>query len=126
MTVTTTARAPLAAAERPFGPRGPGFPELFQGSFPAWLAVLALVALLAGVSFAGFKRKPLRRLVPVAGLILLIVTAGYLAGCAGGFPSETSSGSETSTGTPAGTYTIRVTGTSGTDVHSTTVTLIVQ
>ena len=121
MTVTTTARTPAAATWRPFGARGPGFPELFPGSFPAWLALLALATLLAGVSFAGFKRKPLRRLAPVAGLILLIVTAGYLAGCAGGFPR-----SETATGTRAGTFTITVTGTSGTDAHSTAVALTVQ
>jgi hypothetical protein len=84
-----------------------------------------MALLAAGVGSAGLRHKPLRRLAPVAALILLIVTAGYLAGCAGGFPNL-----ETSTtnpgGTPAGTFTITVTATSGTDVHMTTVTLIVQ
>ena len=51
----------------------------------------------------------------------LLIAAGYLSGCAGGFPKV---GSNTST--PAGTYTITVTGTSGADSHSTTVTLVVQ
>jgi hypothetical protein len=74
------------------------------------------------VSFAKFSRKLGRRLVPLAGMVLLIVTIGYLSGCTGsGFPKLA-----TTTGTPAGTYVISVTGTSGTDVHSTTVTLIVQ
>jgi hypothetical protein len=55
----------------------------------------------------------------VPALILLFVAAGYIAGCAGGVAAAPS-------GTPAGTYTITVTGTSGTDVHSTSVTLVVQ
>ncbi len=118
MTVTTTAR--YAPASMP-GPRGPVFPTLPPGSLAAWLASLALAILLARVGFAGLERKPLRRLAPLAALILLIVTTGYLAGCAGGFPRT-----EVPGGTPAGTYTITVTATSGTDVHSTTVTLIVQ
>jgi hypothetical protein len=89
------------------------------------MAGLALATILATMGFASIARgKPLRRLVPVAALTLLIVTLGYVAGCAGGFPEL-----ESSTGTvvtPAGTYTITVIATSGTDMHTTTVTLIVQ
>jgi trimeric autotransporter adhesin len=121
MTVTTTARPMTAATEtRPANPRGLRFPKSFQ----VWLCLLALTMLLAGFGFAGPERKALRRLAPVTALILVIIAAGYLAGCAGGFPQL-----ETATppsGTPAGTFTITVTGTSGTDVHSTTVTLTVQ
>jgi hypothetical protein len=75
--------------------------------------------LVAGAGFAGFARRPLGRLAPVAALILLVVAAGYIAGCAGNVVAAP-------TGTPAGTYTITVTGTSGTDVHSTSVTLVEQ
>jgi hypothetical protein len=50
-------------------------------------------------------------------LILLTITVGYLVGCSAGYPEKTS---------PGTTYVITVTGTSGTDVRSTTVTLIVQ
>jgi hypothetical protein len=115
MTVTTTARPATVASHKPFGLRGPSFPT----SLPVWPAFLAM--LLAAIAMAFRKRMPLRRLVPVAALILLIVATGYIAGCAGGFP-----GLQPPPGTPAGTYPLVVTGTSGTDVHTTTVTLIVQ
>ncbi len=53
-----------------------------------------------------------------SGLLCLLLTAGamILAGCGGGYYSEL----------PAQTYTITVTGTSGSTQHSTTVTLTVQ
>jgi hypothetical protein len=118
LTVTTTAR-PVAATLAPSDPRGPELPRSLPGSFPAWLACLVLAMLVAGAGFAGFARRPLGRLAPVAALILLVVAAGYIAGCAGNVVAAP-------TGTPAGTYTITVTGTSGTDVHSTSVTLVEQ
>ena len=116
MTVTTTPRTAAVATPRPFGLREPWFP----GSFPEWLASLALAMLLAGVSLARTSQKPVRRFAHVTALVLLLVTVGSLAGCTGGFPAGTSSG------TPAGIYTITVTGTSGTDAHSTTVKLTVH
>jgi hypothetical protein len=115
MTVTTTARPATVASHKPFGLGGPSFPP----SLPVWPAFVAMS--LAAIALAFRKRMPLRRLVPVAALILLIVATGYIAGCAGGFP-----GLQPPPGTPAGTYPLVVTGTSGTDVHTTTVTLIVQ
>jgi N-acetylneuraminic acid mutarotase len=121
MTVATTAATAAVAAPSTFGRRGPKFP---MAGFPAWLALLAMAMLLAGIGLVGFERMPLGRLAPTAALVLLIVTAGYLAGCAGGFPRlETSTGTA---GTPAGVYTLTVTGTSGADVHTTTVTLTVS
>jgi hypothetical protein len=96
----------------PFGPRTPN-------SFPSWTIISALALLLAGIGFANFNRKLARRLIPAAALILLMISAGYISGCA-------SAPVVNPNGTPAGTYTITLTATSGTDVHTTTVTLTVM
>ena len=53
-------------------------------------------------------------------VVVLLLALGYVAGCAStGFP-------EGAQGTPAGTYTITATATSGTVQRTTTVTLTVQ
>jgi hypothetical protein len=87
--------------------------------------MLAALFAFASISLVKFGRRPLghslRRLVSVAALLALLISAGYLSGCAGGFPKVGSN-----TGTPAGTYPITVTATSGGVQHTTTVTLIVQ
>jgi len=88
---------------------------------PGWPVAIALATLLAGFGFARTDRSQRRRLVPLAALILLIVTVGYMSGCAGGFPRLA-----VTSGTPAGTFTLTVTGSSGADAHSTTVVLTVQ
>jgi sugar lactone lactonase YvrE len=116
MSVTTTSRTSSSSAPiRPLSRPAPGSPK----SFPSWMLISALALLLAGIGFANFNHKPIRRLVPVAGLILLIISAGYISGCASG-PAVNPNG------TPAGTYTITVTATSGTDVHTTTAALTVM
>jgi YVTN family beta-propeller protein len=117
MTVTTTG----AAVVKLFDHRGPVSPTPFPGVLQAARAFLAFAICLTIASFAVGKRQLFRRLAAAIALFLLTVTAGYIAGCAEGFPKPASSAS-----TPAGTYVIKVTGTSGTDVHSTTVTLVVQ
>jgi hypothetical protein len=80
---------------------------------------------IATATLAKFGRRPqgklIRRLIPIGALALLLVGVGYMSGCNGGFPRVV-----TITGTPAGTYPITVTGTSGSVQHSTVVTLTVQ
>jgi hypothetical protein len=116
MTVTTTARTTSVAMRLPIGPDRPKFPTLFA----AWITLMGLAALYGRLLRVKVGRnRP--RLVPAGAMVLLMVTIGYLAGCAQGFPKTT-----TTSGTLAGTYILTVTGTSGTDGHATTVTLVVQ
>jgi hypothetical protein len=63
-----------------------------------------------------------RRLVPQLLLAMLLVMTAGLAACGGGGGA---SAQINSNGTPAGTYSILVTASSGTVAHSTTVTLTV-
>jgi YVTN family beta-propeller protein len=116
MIVTTTARGSHAMTQNRPGPLPPGRP-----SFPAW-PTLAFVGVALGLSWsAKLQVRSHRRLVPLAGLACIAVAAIYISGCAEGFPRL-----PVNSGTPAGTYVITVTGTSGTLHHSTTVTLTVQ
>ena len=120
MTVTTTARNGSSLPQNPFDQHDPLFPP----SIPAWPAAAnlstLLATLLAGFGFAKLRHRLPRTVAPVAALfITLIVAVTFIAGC--GTTSRPAS-----TGTPAGNYVLTVTGTSGTDVRSTTVTMIVQ
>ncbi len=91
--------------------------KLFHPGGPIYATLLPVV----GLAFlgAGFSRKKNRKTL---GLMLSIVFAFamFLPGC--GSTSSTT----TTTGTPAGTYAITVSATSGTAVRTSTVTLVVQ
>jgi NADPH-dependent curcumin reductase CurA len=78
-----------------------------------WNAALAMMALSLAM-FVWFVRRvgTARKLAWTFGVLLML----SLTSCSG-LPS---------TGTPAGTYTITITGTSGTLTHSTTVSLTVS
>lgn len=84
-----------------------------------WLALW--LPLTFGVAGIGWGRTRHKAAQFVAGLLLLIVTA-----CGGGGFKGATSAPVIHAGTPAGTYTIMVTGTAGTTVHSQNFTLTVQ
>ncbi|HYM07382.1 MAG TPA: S53 family peptidase [Terriglobales bacterium] len=108
MTISTTAPHILSGTSASARPHGLG-----------WLAAGSSV-LLAGIFFAGGPPRR-RRYLAGFGLMLMVFFAAGL-GCGGG-----SSGSSQNAGTPAGTYSITVTATSGSSLsHTASIALIVQ
>ena len=110
MTISTTAPHVLSGTSASARPHGLG-----------WLAAGSSV-LLAGIFFAGGPTRR-RRYLAGFGLMLMVFFAAGL-GCGGG---SSSGGSSQNAGTPAGTYSITVTATSGSSLtHTASVALIVQ
>lgn len=90
----------------------------FQLPWPAWVT-LALVA--AGFALRAGRQRRWAAYLPLAFLLLVLML--QMVRCGGG---TSSGGPPPPNGTPAGTYAVTVTGTSGTTQHSTTITLKVN
>jgi archaellum component FlaF (FlaF/FlaG flagellin family) len=110
VTVTTAARSLLQPR---WGPNL-NLPRLITPVMPTWFLWLLLLALCATQAMAR-RRRVLLRLVLVAGLVLLWVA------CGGG-----GSQIDVPNGTPAGNYTLTLSGTSGSVTHDISVGLTVE
>lgn len=130
LTVSTTARSAVPGAYRVNGPRGLGTNDRkLPFGLLALLATLML-SLAASGRFAPVRYRK-RAWVGFSAVVLLVV---LWVSCGGGGGISSGGGSSGTgnnpppqpTGTPAGTYTITVSGTSGSFSHSTTFKLTVQ
>jgi hypothetical protein len=110
LTIATTPRSTAAGMTGPL----PGGQDRWK-----WFMMFLLTMLLNG----WLQRERLRHKLlwhAVLGSLLLVLLGGGLSGCGGAGPSTSKPG------TPAGTYTVNLTATSGSTVKNTTLTLVVN
>jgi sugar lactone lactonase YvrE len=124
VTVATTARGMLAPQSEPTTRTQP--PAAIQMLPLSVLAALLLIVTLLAATQTPAGRLRVARVALSACLVLMpIMAATLLGGCGGGGSSSTPP-PPPAAGTPAGTYTVTVTATSGSTTASTQLTLIVQ
>ena len=106
LNVNTTARPPTTAAKS----RSGGL------SYATWLPIAAIA--LLGLKVGGSRKRLILTTGMLIGFFALIL---FQAGCGGSSTTPAAT-----TGTPAGTYSVTVTGTSGSASRTTTLQLVVQ
>jgi hypothetical protein len=122
VTVATTARGMLVPQSEPATRMQP--PAAIRMLPLSALAMVLLIATLLAATQSPARRLRFARVALSACLVLMpIVAATLIAGCGGGSSSTTP---PPVTGTPAGTYMITVTATSGSTTANTQLTLVVQ
>ncbi len=114
VTITTTASSFVGPPDGPEQPTGTDF----QLTLRLLLALTVFLLLAIGMAAASKQRK--WRLVPLLGLACVLAIAGWTAACNGG------SSTPKNPGTPSGTYSITVKGTSSTVSHAEGLTLTVK
>ncbi len=101
----------------------PSWPRMRFIFRPQYLPVALLTLLLSALllRLARTRRQRFAGVLPLAGLVLFLML--QTIGCGGG---SSYTPPPPPTGTPAGTYVVTVTATSGALTHTTTLTLVVQ
>ncbi|MGC1902477.1 MAG: choice-of-anchor D domain-containing protein, partial [Candidatus Acidiferrum sp.] len=120
--VTTTARGSIVPFHQPNTKIQP--PSAMQLVPMASLALLfAIVMMFSWMQNPASRMRTLRVAMSVCLILMPIAAATMLVGCGG---SSSTTPPPPATGTPAGSYTLTVTATSGSTTASTTVTLVVN
>jgi sugar lactone lactonase YvrE len=123
LTITTTARSQMVPFNQPSMKIQP--PTFLQVAPLASLALLFVIAMMLGwMQNQAGRARTLRLAMSLCLILMPIVASTVLVGCGGG--SSSTPPPPVQTGTPAGTYAITVTATSGSTTSTAALTLVVQ
>lgn len=121
MTITTTA---ASAASVPTGPTASAAPSSGASTHGRWPFLPVAFGMLPAFLLLRGRKRGLYRWLAIGGIGFLLMLVPSCSGGGGG--ATGGGGGQTIPGTPSGTSTITLTGTSGSLSHTTTVTLVVN